>query len=82
MGDLEGDLMKFKQSEWDRLSLDEEKITFGKLKMLEQLSEFINVMRMSLTKSLVVNGAKDCETDDDLEKRWKELEKEKMGRNG
>ena len=76
MGDLEFDLLKFKEDKWgEALSLDDEKITFGRLKALEDLVNYLNVVRESLTKQLVLNGARDCETDDDLKERWKKLEK-------
>ena len=73
MGDLNIDLMRYKQDHFDKISLDEEKITFGKLKALEDLSNYIDCLREAYTKLLVVNGARDCETDDDLKERWKNV---------
>ena len=40
--------------------------------MLEDLAVYIDTMRESLTRHLVVSGANDCETDEDFKKRWGE----------
>ena len=67
------DLLKqyrFKKSEFDTLSFDDEKILYGRLKMLEDLALYIDQLRESYTRHLVVNGAQDCETEEDLKKRW------------
>ena len=73
MGDLNIDLMKFKEDEFGQISVDEEKITFGKLKALEDLSNYIDCLREAYTKLLVVNGCRDCETDEDLKERWRNV---------
>lgn len=65
---------KYKKSEFEVLSIDDEKHIWGKLKALENLAVYIDCMRESLTRHLVVNGAKDCETDEDMKERWKELQ--------
>jgi hypothetical protein len=62
---------KYKKNEFPDLDYDEEKITYGKLKMLEDLALYIDTMRESLTRNLVVNGANDCVTYEDLKERWK-----------
>lgn len=67
------DLLKqyrFKKSEFDKLSFDDEKILYGRLKMLEDLALYIDQLRESYTRHLVVNGAQDCESEADLKKRW------------
>jgi len=64
---------KYKKSKFTELSFDDEKIIYGKLKMLEDLAIYIDTMRESLTRHLVVSGANECETLDDLKKRWKNV---------
>ena len=72
MGDLINNLMRYEKDDcWETLDTDGEKIVFGRLKALEELSLYIDLMRESLTRLLVVNGAKDCETEDDLKERWR-----------
>ena len=61
---------KYKKSEFPELDYEAEKIIYGKLKMLEDLAVYIDTMRESLTRHLVVNGANDCETDEDFKDRW------------
>tara|TARA_R110000803_G_scaffold182292_1_gene244642 strand:+ start:75 stop:338 length:264 start_codon:yes stop_codon:yes gene_type:complete len=61
---------KFKQSQFEELSFDDEKILYGRLKMLEDLALYIDQLRESYTRHLVVNGAQDCETETDLKERW------------
>jgi len=61
---------KFKQSQFETLSFDDEKILYGRLKMLEDLALYIEQLRQSYTRHLVVNGANDCETEEDLKERW------------
>ena len=74
MGDLLNDLMRYEKDEnWEDLDTDGEKIVFGRLKALEELAIYINTMRESLTKLLVMNGANDCETDADLKDRWRNI---------
>ena len=73
MGDLNCDFMKTKVDQWENLDTDGEKYVYGRLKALEELALYIDTMRESLTKLLVVNGAKDCESDDDLKERWKNV---------
>ena len=74
MGDLIDNFMRYEKDEcWETLDTDGEKIVFGRLKALEELALYIDTMRESLTKLLVINGAKDCETDDDLKERWKNV---------
>jgi len=74
MGDLLNDLMRYEKDEnWENLDTDGEKIVFGRLKALEELAIYINTMRESLTKLLVMNGANDCETDEDLKDRWRNV---------
>lgn len=70
MGDLEIEFMKYKNNEWDTLDIDNQKFVYGRLKALEELALYIDTMRESLTKLLVVNGCQDCETEDDLKERW------------
>ena len=70
------DKFKYKKSEFEELSFDDEKVIWGKLKMLEELAALIDAMRESLTRHLVVNGAGDCENEDDLKKRWDEKKEE------
>ena len=74
MGDLECDFMKFKTDEWEKIDTDGEKFVYGRLKALEELALYINTMRESLTRLLVVNGCQDCETDDDLKDRWRNVQ--------
>ena len=64
------DKFKYKKSEFPDLDYEAEKIIYGKLKMLEDLAVYIDTMRESLTRHLVVSGANDCETDEDFKKRW------------
>ena len=66
------DKFKYKKSEFPDLDYEAEKIIYGKLKMLEDLAVYIDTMRESLTRHLVVSGANDCETDEDFKKRWAE----------
>ena len=73
MGDLNLDFLKYKKDEFEQISYDDEKIIFGKLKVLEHLSVYIDTLRESYTKHLVLNGARDCETDEDLKERWKNV---------
>jgi hypothetical protein len=73
MGDIDIDYLKYKKSEWDKLDVDGEKFVFGRLKALEELAVYIDIMRESLTKQLVINGCRDCESDDDLKERWKNI---------
>ena len=63
---------KVKECEFKQLSFDDEKILYGRLKMLEDLALYIDQLRESYTRHLVVNGAQDCETEEDLKKRWTE----------
>tara|TARA_R110000822_G_scaffold165815_1_gene306324 strand:+ start:407 stop:736 length:330 start_codon:yes stop_codon:yes gene_type:complete len=64
------DKFKYKKSEFPDLDYEAEKIVYGKLKMLEDLAVYIDTMRESLTRHLVVSGANDCETDEDFKERW------------
>ena len=73
MGDLECDFMKFKTEEWEKIDTDGEKFVYGRLKALEELALYIDTMRESLTKLLVVNGCNDCESDEDLKERWRNV---------
>jgi hypothetical protein len=63
---------KVKECEFEQLSFCDEKILYGRLKMLEDLALYIDQLRESYTRHLVVNGAQDCETEADLKKRWTE----------
>mgnify|MGYP003153772334 CR=1 FL=1 len=64
MGDLLNDLMRYEKDEnWERLDTDGEKIVFGRLKALEELAVYIDTM----------NGANNCENDDDLKDRWRNI---------
>ena len=72
MGDLECEIMTGKGfGDWEKLDIDGEKFVYGRLKALEELSLYIDTMRESLTKLLVINGANKCESDNDLKERWK-----------
>tara|TARA_R110000744_G_C18897791_1_gene508814 strand:- start:161 stop:472 length:312 start_codon:yes stop_codon:yes gene_type:complete len=64
------DKFKYKKSEFPDLDYEAEKIVYGKLKMLEDLAVYIDTMRESLTRHLVVSGANDCETLEDFKERW------------
>jgi hypothetical protein len=63
---------KVKECEFEQLSFCDEKILYGRLKMLEDLALYIDQLRESYTRHLVVNGAQDCITEADLKKRWTE----------
>tara|TARA_R110002073_G_scaffold150416_2_gene304540 strand:+ start:299 stop:559 length:261 start_codon:yes stop_codon:yes gene_type:complete len=65
---LEG--YKYKKCEFPDLDYEQEKIMYGKLKMLEDLAIYIDTMRESLTRHLIVNGASDCVSYEDFKKRW------------
>tara|TARA_R110002073_G_scaffold251891_1_gene414447 strand:+ start:1185 stop:1424 length:240 start_codon:yes stop_codon:yes gene_type:complete len=61
------ELIKFKESQFETLKTNIDKsIVFGKLKALEDLVLYINNMRESLTRLLVVNGIDD---EDDFDKK-------------
>ena len=61
------ELIKFKESQFEHLKTNVDKsIVFGKLKALEDLVLYINNMRESLTRLLVVNGIDD---EDDFDKK-------------
>jgi hypothetical protein len=70
---LEG--YKFKKSEFESIDLREEKIIFGRLKALEEMALFIENMRLSLTRLLVVNQV-DATTDEELMERWDKKDEE------
>ena len=66
--------LKYRKSEFEELDMTEEKIVFGRLKALEELALYIEEMRLSLTRLLVVNnqtGETDAEVRDDWHKREK-----------
>lgn len=71
--------MAEKEEQFERLDPTGEKLAYGQLQILSVLAEMIANMRESLTRQLVVNGANDCETEEDMKKRWEglDLEKEK-----
>ena len=66
--------MRFRKSEFEELDLTEEKIVYGRLKALEDLSAYIEQMRLSLTRLLVVNKV-EGETEEEIKKEWKKKEK-------
>jgi len=68
--------MKFRKSEFEELDLTEEKIVYGRLKALEDLSAYIEQMRLSLTRLLIVNKVKG-ETEEEIKKEWIKKEKER-----
>ena len=56
------DFIKFKKSQFDELKTNIDKsIVFGQLKALENLALYIDNMRESLTRLLVLNGIEDEE---------------------
>mgnify|MGYP003652225105 CR=1 FL=1 len=56
------DFIKFKENEFEHLKTHIDKAqVFGQLKALENLAIYINSMRESLTRLLVVNGIEDEE---------------------
>jgi hypothetical protein len=67
---------KYKESEFEDLDYNEEREVWGKLKILEEIATYIDAMRESYTRHLVVNGAGECKTDEDFKKRWGEIEEE------
>ena len=71
------DKFKYKKSEFPDLDYEAEKLVYGKLKMLEDLALYIDTMRESLTRNLVVNGANDCVSYEDLKERWKVKKEER-----
>tara|TARA_R110002126_G_scaffold231513_1_gene376123 strand:+ start:811 stop:1065 length:255 start_codon:yes stop_codon:yes gene_type:complete len=61
------ELIKFKESQFENLKTNVDKsIVWGKLKALEDLSLYIDQMRESLSRLLVVNGIED---DEDFDKK-------------
>lgn len=69
------DDLRFRKSEFEELDLTEEKIVYGRLKALEDLQIYVEQMRLSLTRLLVVNKVKG-ETEEEIKKEWLEKEKE------
>tara|TARA_R110000822_G_scaffold163995_3_gene304241 strand:- start:902 stop:1162 length:261 start_codon:yes stop_codon:yes gene_type:complete len=56
------DFIKFKKSQFEELKTNIDKsIVFGQLKALENLALYIDNMRESLTRLLVINGIEDEE---------------------
>lgn len=68
--------MRFRKSEFEELDLTEEKIVYGRLKALEDMSVYIEQMRLSLTRLLVVNKV-ESETEEEIKKEWIKKENEK-----
>lgn len=59
--------LAFKESQFEVLKNEQEKaLTYGRLKMLEDLAQHIETMRESYTRLLVVNGVADDEQADAL----------------
>jgi len=65
--------LKYRKCEFEDLDLTEEKVVFGRLKALEELAVYIEQMRLSLTRLLVVND-QSGETDEEVRNDWKERE--------
>lgn len=65
--------LKYRKSEFEDLDMTEEKIVFGRLKALEGLALYIEEMRLSLTRLLVVNN-QTGETDDEVRDDWHKRE--------
>tara|TARA_R110000787_G_scaffold189185_1_gene300873 strand:+ start:119 stop:370 length:252 start_codon:yes stop_codon:yes gene_type:complete len=56
------DFLKFKESQFDTLKTNIDKaLVYGQLKSLESLAIYIDQMRESLTRLLVINGISDEE---------------------
>ncbi len=65
------DLMKWKQDEWEHLKDHRDKcIVVGKLEMLKDLTEYLETLRESYTRLLVINGIDEKEYDS-LKSRYK-----------
>lgn len=73
------DFMSVKKNEWQQLDHYEKIISMGKLKMLEELASYIECLRLSYTKELLVNGMPPTEDEKELKDLFevKKIEKEK-----
>lgn len=68
------DLMKWKADQWEQLKDQRDKcIVVGKLEMLKDLTDYIEGLRESYTRLLVINGI-DEEEYDKLKSRYKGVE--------
>lgn len=79
------DFMKVKKNEWEQLDDYEKIIGMGKLKMLEELASYIECLRLSYTKQLLVNGMPPTEDEKEIKDLFKvekkEEEKEEVQEN-
>ena len=60
------DFMSVKKNEWENLDDYEKIIGMGKLKMLEELASYIECLRLSYTKQLLVNGLPPTEDEKEI----------------
>ena len=58
--------MKVKQNKWQELDDYEKIIGMGKLKMLQQLASYIECLRLSYTKEMLVNGIPPTEDEEEI----------------
>jgi len=71
------DLMKHKENQWDELKTDAQKaLVIGKLEAYENIVNYFNSMRESLTRLLLVNDVKE-EDYDKLKKKFESGSEEK-----
>ena len=68
---MSDELLKSYETQWNKLDKNEKLIQLGKLKMLEEIKDLIEVYQESLTRDLHVNR---CENEKDV-MEGKELEK-------
>lgn len=72
------DFMSVKKNQWENLDDYQKIISMGKLKMLEELASYIECLRLSYTKELLVNGMPPTEDENELKDLFevKKIEKE------
>ena len=74
------DLMRLSKNQWSSLDDYEKIVSLGKLKMLEELAAYIECLRLSYTKELLVNGLPPTENEKELKDLFKveKIEEEKL----